>query len=174
MRCRHNHNDWWKEKGARSSGFSNALFEASRSWQVALHCNKGLAGGTEEAISAALSTAMNPAVTEAFALAICAAGEGPAYPGIVGHEPDVNELRLDRKALESAISALRRLVPAGGSYLSESDYFLELWQLAHWGSNYEKLLEIKRRYDPAELFTVHHGVGSELWSEDGFSKITSV
>jgi FAD/FMN-containing dehydrogenase len=117
---------------------------------------------------------MNPAVIEAFALAICAAGEGPAYPGIVGHEPNITDGRRDHAALESAISALRKVAPASGSYLSESDYFLETWQSAHWGSNYEKLMKIKRRYDPAELFIVHHGVGSEKWSQDGFSKIKSI
>jgi FAD/FMN-containing dehydrogenase len=37
-------------------------------------------------------------------------------------------------------------------------------------SNYQRLLEIKRRYDPDGLFTVHHGVGSEDWSADGFTR----
>jgi hypothetical protein len=27
---------------------------------------------------------------------------------------------------------------------------------------------VKRRYDPGGLFFVHHGVGSEEWSADGF------
>jgi len=35
------------------------------------------------------------------------------------------------------------------------------WQDAQWGSNYPKLLRTKRRYDPANFFRVHHGVGSE-------------
>ena len=29
---------------------------------------------------------------------------------------------------------------------------------------------IKERYDPDGLFTVHHGVGSEDWSPDGFTR----
>jgi hypothetical protein len=33
-------------------------------------------------------------------------------------------------------------------------------------------LEIKRRYDPAGLFFVRHGVGSEDWSEDGFTRVS--
>lgn len=154
----------------KQESLANALFKASRSWQIALHCNKGLAGGNEDAISATRSTAMNPAVTKAFALAICAAGESPAYPGIAGHEPNIKEGRLDSVALHSAIAALKEVAPDGGSYLSESDYFLEPWQRAYWGQNYERLLRIKRQYDAAELFTVHHGVGSEAWSKDGFSK----
>ena len=31
-------------------------------------------------------------------------------------------------------------------------------------------IEIKRAYDPEGLFFVRHGVGSEGWSEDGFTR----
>jgi hypothetical protein len=29
---------------------------------------------------------------------------------------------------------------------------------------------VKRRYDPDGLFFVHHSVGSEAWSPDGFTR----
>jgi hypothetical protein len=32
------------------------------------------------------------------------------------------------------------------------------------------LKQIKRRYDPEGLFFVHHSVGSEGWSADGFTR----
>src|SRR4030095_10823203 len=70
--------------------FSDALFAASRHWSTTLHFNKGLAGAPPEEVAAAKDTAMNPDVLGAFALVIIA-GEGePAFTGIVGHEPDVN------------------------------------------------------------------------------------
>ena len=53
----------------------DALFEATKHWSVALHFNKGLAGGPAETIDAARHTAMNPAVLGAFALIISAAEE---------------------------------------------------------------------------------------------------
>lgn len=63
-----------------------------------------------------------------------------------------------------------KFVPHAGSCVSESDCFLEDWQRAFWGSNAPRLLAAKHRYDPDGLFTVHHGVGSEAWSADGFAR----
>jgi FAD/FMN-containing dehydrogenase len=53
--------------------------------------------------------------------------------------------------------------------VSESNYFQADWQRAFWGANYPRLQAVKRRYDPEGLFFVHHGVGSEDWSADGFT-----
>jgi FAD/FMN-containing dehydrogenase len=84
---------------------------------------------------------------------------------------------LDRAAasqnaqdIELAAAALRGIVPDAGSYVSESNYFNRSWQSAYWGPNYARLRAIKDRYDPDELFVVHHGVGSEDWSADGFTR----
>ena len=56
------------------------------------------------------------------------------------------------------------------SYLKEADFFEPAWQESFWGPNYGRLLAIKDRYDPDGLFFVHHGVGSERWSPDGFTR----
>ncbi len=67
---------------------ADALFAAAKHRGVSLHFNKGLAGATADAIATARDTAMNPAVVDAFALAISGAGGPPAYPDVPGHEPD--------------------------------------------------------------------------------------
>jgi len=54
---------------------------------------------------------------------------------------------------------------------SESNYFNESWQEAFWGANYGKLRAVKSKFDPDGLFFVHHGVGSEAWSADGFTRL---
>ena len=155
----------------RRDALVDALFAATRHWQLALHINKGLAGAPPEAIAASRNTAMNPAVLDAFALAIVGAEEAPAYPGVVGHEPDVDRARRRAQAVDATTAELRKIVPAPGAYVSESNYFEADWQRAFWGTNYPRLLAAKRRYDPDGLFFVHHGVGSEGWSADGFTPL---
>jgi FAD/FMN-containing dehydrogenase len=56
---------------------------------------------------------------------------------------------------------IRQVTPNAGSYVNETDWFEPDWQDAFWGGNYPRLLQIKRKYDPGNLFTCHHCVGSE-------------
>jgi FAD/FMN-containing dehydrogenase len=152
------------------SRLSDALFAASRLKTVYLQFSKGLAGASDEAIASARDTATNPKVTEAFALAIVADGEGPRYPGLDRPALDEPAARARARAVDLAAAELRRVAPDAGSYVSESNYFNSSWQDAFWGSNYPRLLKVKAKYDPDGLFFVHHGVGSEDWSSDGFTK----
>ncbi len=148
-----------------------ALFNASRATDFQLHFNKGLAGAPAEALRAAADTATNPAVIAAFALAIVANGGAPRYDGLaVAPDADL-KAKSDATEVDRAIHALRAVAPEPGSYVSESNFFLERWSAAFWGAHYPRLLAAKRRYDPDGLFFVRHGVGSEEWSDDGFIKI---
>ena len=150
---------------------ADALFAASRFSAVELHFNKGLAGAPAETIASARDTAMNPAVCSAFALAIIAAGQGPAYPGIPGHEPYVPFGRKAAETVHHAMQELRAVAPDGGAYVSESNFFESDFQHSYWGTNHDRLAAIKRKYDPEGLFFVHNGVGSERWTPDGFTRL---
>jgi hypothetical protein len=186
-------NAWWKGDGGQVGWFiwgfeslwlpasllendaqdrlANALFASSRHSGLELHFNKGLAGAPPDAIARSKDTATNPAVLTAFALAIVGDAQGPAYPGIPGHEPSVVEGRKAAARVHQCMDQLRAIVPNGGAYVSESNYFEKGWQQAYWGSNYPRLAEVKKKYDPDGLFFVHNGVGSEQWSADGFTKL---
>ena len=188
------HHGWWKgdqeQVGAYLHGYESlwlpasllasgeqarlvgALFAASRHKEVELHFNKGLAGAPSAAVTAALDTAMNPAATTAFALAIIADGEAPAFPGTPNAGVDTTRARQDAQAIDAAAAELARVAPLGGSYLSESNYFNPHWQRAYFGGHYPKLQAVKSKYDPHGLFFVHHGVGCEEWSDDGFSRVS--
>jgi hypothetical protein len=155
------------ERGNRAK-LVDAWFAATRQWSVGFHFNKGLAGAPPEAIAASRDTATNPQVLDAFALAIIAESSGPAFGGMP--LPDAKALADARERVHAAMAALKAAAPGAGSYVNETDYFQPDWQAAFWGGNYARLLQVKRRYDPRGLFTVHHGVGSEGWSADGFTR----
>ena len=104
-------------------GLSDALFAASRHWPVALHFNKGLAGASPEAITAARETAMNPAVLGAFALVIIAGGRRATYLGIPCHEPDLTLARNNAGKIDQSMAELRKIAPNAGSYVSETNFF---------------------------------------------------
>lgn len=146
----------------------DAWFAASRHWGVDFHFNKGLAGAAPAAREATRDTAMNPDVLDAFALAIAASDGPPAFAGLPA--PDAALAANRRARVQAAMAALRAAAPDTGTYVNECDYFQADWQRAFWGTNYPRLADIKRRYDPDGLFVVHHGVGSETWSEDGFTR----
>jgi FAD/FMN-containing dehydrogenase len=146
----------------------DALFAASRHWGVELAFNKGLAGAPAGTIEVTRNTAMNPDVLDAFALAITGDFGPPTFPGFPAPDPTTADARRSR--VQAAMAALRAAAPQTGAYVNECDYFQEDWQKAFWGPNYPRLLRVKQRWDPDGLFTVHHGVGSEDWSVDGFTK----
>jgi FAD/FMN-containing dehydrogenase len=170
----HGYQSAWLPAGLLAPGrqelLVDSLVAASRHWEVALHFNKGLAGAPKAALDAAADTAMNPGVLDAFALAIIAGGGGPAYPGMPGARQDTAEARKDAAGIRNAMDALLKAAPDAGAYVSESDFFQARWQQAYWGSNYPALARVKQKYDPDGLFFVHHGVGSEQWSADGFTR----
>lgn len=148
---------------------ADAMFEATRHWGFSLHFNKGLAGGPADAIARSRDTAMNPGAMDAFALAITGSEGDPAFPGMPGAAPDLGQARRDAARIDQSMDALLKVAPGAGSYVSESNYFERDWQRSFWGANYPRLAAAKRRYDPDGLFFVHHGVGSDEWSDDGFS-----
>ena len=120
---------------------ADALFAASRHWGVSLHVNKGLAGAPAEAIAAARDTATNPAVLDAFALAISARRGSrrriPASPATSPTSPAARrQARGDRQGdgRTAQAGADRRLVRVGERLLRGG-----LAQ-AFWGANYARLL----------------------------------
>ena len=137
------------------------LFAASRRWPVRLDLNKALAGADPEAVTRCRATAMNPTVLDAAALVLAVSAQQFTFPGLAGHEPDLAAAEAGSRGVTEAMKLIRDLAPGSGAYLNECDYFEPDWQSSFWGLNYPRLLDIKRRYDPRNVFQVHHGVGSD-------------
>ncbi|KAK1717919.1 FAD binding domain-containing protein [Colletotrichum lupini] len=57
----------------------------------------------------------------------------------------------------------RDVSPGAGAYMSESDYIEPDFTQAFWGTKYAKALELKKKYDPNDVFYAQNGVGSESW-----------
>ncbi|KAI0806129.1 hypothetical protein BC629DRAFT_1144164 [Irpex lacteus] len=73
-----------------------------------------------------------------------------------------------KNTVHAQIEPFRQIapVPQGGQYLNEGDVLEPDWQQAHWGSNYDRLLKIKKEIDPNDLLVVYHGVNSEDWDDE--------
>ncbi|KAL9023674.1 MAG: hypothetical protein Q9196_007050, partial [Gyalolechia fulgens] len=70
---------------------------------------------------------------------------------------------LQRRMTDVYQPALEKITPGSGCYLNEGDPYQPDWQQTFYGANYQKLREIKRKYDPRDLFYATTAVGSEEW-----------
>ena len=147
-------------QGANAAVLAKALFDASRTSLILWQTNKALYGEHPEAKNRDKSTSINPAVFNNIAFITIGAWKQGKYPGIKGHEPIAAESQAQFDGVMAASAILRVVTEEGGSYSNEGNYFEEDWRRQFWGSNYPRLLRIKRKYDPTNLFTVHKGVGS--------------
>jgi FAD/FMN-containing dehydrogenase len=147
-------------EAANAKAFAQTLFEASRHWSLEVYFNKGQASASAEALRRDRDTSVNPAVYRAAALVIAAA-TGDGSPEVPGHEPNVTEGEAQKARVTAAMKIIREATPGAGTYVNEADYFEPDWQHAFWGENYDRLLQIKYKYDPTRLFSCHHCVGSE-------------
>ncbi|KAL1304334.1 hypothetical protein AAFC00_000735 [Neodothiora populina] len=67
------------------------------------------------------------------------------------------------------IPKLAELTPNGSAYINEADFKQPDFESVFYGSNYQRLNEIKNKYDPHHVFYATTAVGSDYWvpQEDG-------
>jgi hypothetical protein len=51
-----------------------------------------------------------------------------------------------------------------GAYANEASSKTPNWKEAFWGSNYKRLSDIKKKYDPSHLFWVTPGINADAWT----------
>ena len=63
--------------------------------------------------------------------------------------------------LDGLLEQMEDLVPGGGTYLNEANPWTRNWKWEWWGENYDRLLEIKNKYDPDGMLSCWKCVGFE-------------
>ena len=72
------------------------------------------------------------------------------------------------------LPALEKVTPNGAAYLNEADFQQPDFQSTFYGAHYERLLSIKRKYDPEDIFYAVTAVGSDHWKEDVDGRLCKV
>ncbi|KAL4224742.1 hypothetical protein ACF0H5_015439 [Mactra antiquata] len=141
-----------KQNNEFTQFFKKQLFDEFKAKNIFLACTGTLLGGQVKRF-AADSTPLSPGFRTASSCLSC--GVGLADPNSVLAQFEDFVIGEGNKFSES----LQRF--GDGMYLNEPTRANADWKKDFWGSHYNRLLTIKRRYDPDNFFTCHHCVGSD-------------
>ena len=167
------------------AGMEKIATFAKKTGNFGIHFNKAQYGVSEWILQEFDKTPMHPSIKESFGLMIQASGVSH-YTPLVKDELQHNTSNIQDwlngcqgnletcpvlDSINEALHELQENTPGAGSYFNEADYFELNWQDNFWGmENYERLLLIKQKWDPQELFYCHNCIGSEDWEEGGMCK----
>lgn len=70
---------------------------------------------------------------------------------------------LANKMTDVLLPTIDEVVPDPSCYLNEGDFQEPNWKSVFYGSNYEKLLSIKNKYDPKQMFYATTGVDQDYY-----------
>ncbi|KAL0572749.1 hypothetical protein V5O48_009213 [Marasmius crinis-equi] len=76
------------------------------------------------------------------------------------------EVDLSLRRISESTSILRKISPGSGTYLNEADLFEPDFKDAFYGSNYDRLLSIKDKWDPNQVLYGYTAVGGDRWSDN--------
>jgi hypothetical protein len=69
---------------------------------------------------------------------------------------------MDEMVVNKAVQFTKGFLNYGnGTYFNEPSAYLPEWKTAYWGGHYDRLLAIKEKWDPENVFTCLHCVGSK-------------
>jgi hypothetical protein len=87
----------------------------------------------------------------------------------------LSELQVLQDQMLDNQNMFKDLSPGSGSYINEAVATNPEWKEDYFGINYERLLEVKRKYDPKHLFYGPASVGSDFWrvESDGRSCVAN-
>ncbi|KAH6686903.1 FAD binding domain-containing protein [Plectosphaerella plurivora] len=121
--------------------------------------------GTAEAKPRGGSNAVHPAWREAYLHTLAINGFGP-------FDEAGKKSLIER--FTTGWQPMRDLTPGGGSYLNEAFTYEPDYERTFWGENYERLLRIKRKTDPTDVFWCRLCVGRDRWAEQHDGRLCRV
>lgn len=71
--------------------------------------------------------------------------------------PVTENLKMQQLMTDVVDPALKSISPEGGTYLNEANFQEPNWKEEFYGVNYERLLNIKRKYDPGKFVVCSDG-----------------
>ncbi|KAF6800167.1 FAD binding domain-containing protein (isoamyl alcohol oxidase) [Colletotrichum sojae] len=78
---------------------------------------------------------------------------------------DWEQMIADQKTMtEDIIPPIEAATPGSGNYVNEADFNMPDWKEKFFGGNYDRLLEIKKKWDASGLFYALKTVGSDAWN----------
>ncbi|KAJ3569435.1 hypothetical protein NP233_g5042 [Leucocoprinus birnbaumii] len=101
------------------------------------------------------SVALNPGWRKAVAMAYTADGWEDGASGEV--------VRAARQRVAEYVRRLDPISPDSTTYMNEASLYEPNFKKSFFGDHYDRLRQIKRKYDPKSFFLVAEGVGSEDW-----------
>ncbi|KAH7322584.1 FAD binding domain-containing protein [Stachybotrys elegans] len=69
-----------------------------------------------------------------------------------------------KRMTDEFMPLIESVTPGSASYMNEADFNQPRWQQEFFGSNYQRLSDIKRKYDRDSMFYILKGVGSDAWN----------
>ncbi|KAL4956091.1 hypothetical protein BDW69DRAFT_203695 [Aspergillus filifer] len=91
---------------------------------------------------------------------------------------DISEAEMWEKKnllVDTLIPGLEEATPGSGTYLNEIDAgWKGDWITELYGENYDRLLDIKNKYDPRHVFYARTAIGSASWTSDATGRLCRV
>lgn len=80
--------------------------------------------------------------------------------------PSIELKKAGQWAEKNTEAIWRDWAPKTGAYMNEANCFNSQWKHDFYGKYYDRLLAIKKKYDPSESLYMINGVGSDRWDYD--------
>ena len=88
--------------------------------------------------------------------------------------PVAEGVASEHEMTNDVVPQLERITPGSGTYINEGDFDLQTWKEDYFGANYDKLLAVKKKYDPNDLFYAIASVGHDVWAVESDGRLCRV